>query len=255
MTLVDLGLGVGPRLRLAVEVVARLGRERVHGGGHLAHLEGRQEAVLDAGLEGVFVDWLAEPGVGVHVRAALGCRGQAELCCGGEVLQDAPPGALVAGAAAVAFVDHHEVEESRAGSRDNWARRLPRSRPRHLSSTASRPARSVISVWKIEKKTAPFIGTPPFFLMRSGVIRTMAPSSKAVKAFTAWSARMLRSARNRMRGRRLGCARQVPARFVQAPGDLEGDGGLAGAGGQRQQDAALPGRRWRRSRASMARRW
>ena len=44
-----------------------------------------------------------------------------------------------------------------------------------------------------------------------------------------------------MRGRRSGFARQVPAALEQRPGDLEGDRGLAGAGGERQQDALLAG--------------
>ena len=36
-------------------------------------------------------------------------------------------------------------------------------------------------------------------------------------------------------------ARQVPAALEQRPGDLKGDRGLAGAGGERQQDALLAG--------------
>ena len=35
--------------------------------------------------------------------------------------------------------------------------------------------------------------------------------------------------------------RQVPAAVKQLPGDLKGDGGLARAGGQRQQDAVAAG--------------
>ena len=48
-----------------------------------------------------------------------------------------------------------------------------------------------------------------------------------------------------MRGRRVGSrpafqSGQVPAAVEQLPGDLKGDEGLAGAGGQREQDALLP---------------
>jgi hypothetical protein len=43
-----------------------------------------------------------------------------------------------------------------------------------------------------------------------------------------------------MRGRRVGSPAQVPAAVEQLPGDLEGDEGLARAGGQRQQDALRP---------------
>ena len=44
-----------------------------------------------------------------------------------------------------------------------------------------------------------------------------------------------------MRGRRDRLAAQVPAAVEQLPGDLKGDEGLAGAGGQREQDALLLG--------------
>ena len=52
-----------------------------------------------------------------------------------------------------------------------------------------------------------------------------------------------------MRGRRVGSPAQVPAALEQLPGDLEGDGGLAGAGGERQQDAVACRRRWLPARA------
>jgi len=42
-----------------------------------------------------------------------------------------------------------------------------------------------------------------------------------------------------MRGRRAGFAGQVPTAVEELPGDLEGDEGLAGAGGQREEDALL----------------
>ena len=64
-----------------------------------------------------------------------------------------------------------------------------------------------MKVWKIVKKTLPFFGTRPFLAISSGLMRTKAFSSKAakeVKSLKAWSARLLRSARNRMRGLRIG---------------------------------------------------
>ena len=61
-----------------------------------------------------------------------------------------------------------------------------------------------MKVWKIVKKMLPFFGALPFFLISSGAMRTSASSGKAEKALYAWSAKMLRSARNRMRGRRVG---------------------------------------------------
>src|SRR2546425_6769989 len=62
----------------------------------------------------------------------------------------------------------------------------------------------LINVWKMVKNRLPFFGTLPFLRMSSGAIRTMASSGKAEKALYAWFARMLRSARKRMRGRREG---------------------------------------------------
>ena len=81
--------------------------------GNLLHLERRQEAVVDAVLERIDVDRLAEILVGVHVVLALGRGGQAELHGGGEVVEDAAPVAFVVGAAAMALVDDDEVEEVR----------------------------------------------------------------------------------------------------------------------------------------------
>ncbi|EKD59298.1 MAG: hypothetical protein ACD_55C00085G0001 [uncultured bacterium] len=61
-----------------------------------------------------------------------------------------------------------------------------------------------MKVWKMVKKRLPFLGTFPFLLISSGEMRTRASSGKAEKALYAWLARMLRSARKRMRGRREG---------------------------------------------------
>ena len=42
-----------------------------------------------------------------------------------------------------------------------------------------------------------------------------------------------------MRGRRSGLAREAPFGVKELPGDLKGDGGLAGPGSERQQDAPV----------------
>ena len=78
---------------------------------NLLHLERREEAVVDAFLERVDVDRLAEIGVGVHVVLALGRGGEAELHGGSEVFEDAAPVAFVVCAAAMALVDDDEIEE------------------------------------------------------------------------------------------------------------------------------------------------
>ena len=59
------------------------------------------------------------------------------------------------------------------------------------------------------KKMLPFFGTLPFLRMSSGAMRTSASSGNAEKELNAWSARMFRSARNKMRGLRVG----IPSAF------------------------------------------
>ena len=66
-----------------------------------------------------------------------------------------------------------------------------------------------MKVWKIVKNTEPFFGTFPFLRMSPGEMRTRASSGKNENALYAWSARILRSARNRIRGWRVGS----PPRF------------------------------------------
>ena len=113
--LVEVGLRVAlARLDLALDhcVVGRVD-VLVERRGDLLHLERRQEAVVDAVLERVDVDRLAEVGVGVDVVLALGRGGQAELHGGREVVEDAAPVAFVVRAAAMALVDDDEVEEVR----------------------------------------------------------------------------------------------------------------------------------------------
>ena len=76
-------------------------------------LVGGEEAVLDALLERVGVDGLAEVVDVGDVLGLLRRGGQADLGGGGEVLEDLPPGRVLGGAAAVALVDDDQVEEVR----------------------------------------------------------------------------------------------------------------------------------------------
>ena len=85
--------------------------EGIVGGDDAVDAVGGEEAVLDTLAQGVDVDRLAEVGVGVHVRVALGRGGHPELEGGLEVVQDLPPGALVSGATPVALVHDDQVEE------------------------------------------------------------------------------------------------------------------------------------------------
>ncbi len=159
----------------------------VEGGGDLFDAEGGEEAVVDAFLEGVDVDGFAEVFVGVDVVFAFGGGGEAELDGGGEVFEDVAPGGFVVSAAAVAFVDDDEVEEvggvfaevedwSSAGSRSGVAhRRFDRRGRRHHFWED-------MKVWKMVKKTLALVGTRPFFLISSGLMRARASSGKAEKA-------------------------------------------------------------------------
>ena len=78
----------------------------------LDDLVGGEEAVLDALLERVGVDRLAEVMDVGDVLGFLGRGGEADLRGGGKVVEDLAPGGILGGAAAVAFVDDDEVEEA-----------------------------------------------------------------------------------------------------------------------------------------------
>ena len=80
-------------------------------GTDLLHLERRQEPVVDAVLQGVGVDRLAEVLVGINVVLALWGGSQAELHGRLEVLHDLAPVPFVLCPTTVALVDHDEVKE------------------------------------------------------------------------------------------------------------------------------------------------
>ena len=204
-----------------VDVLVERGRD-------LLHLEGREEAVVDALLERVDVDRLAEVGVGVDVVLALGRRRHAELHRRREVVEDAAPVALVVGAAAVALVDDDEVEE---------VGRVLAEVGRGSPSFAG----PLMKVWKMVKKRLPFLGTLPFLRdvgRGDAHHRVLGEGGEGVVGLVGEDVAVgeeedARAAR--------GLAGQVPAAVEELPGDLEGDEGLAGAGGQREQDALLAG--------------
>ena len=74
-------------------------------------LVGGKEAVVDALLERVGVDRVAEVVDVGDVLVSLRRGGQADLRGGGEVLENLSPGGVFGGAAAVALVDDDQVEE------------------------------------------------------------------------------------------------------------------------------------------------
>ena len=120
-TLADLNTAIEVRLLIHFSSLDLTLYHRVVGGVNvvinrrldLLHLKRRQEAIVNAILERVSIDGLAEVGVGVHIVPALGCRCEAELHGGREVFQNAPPSAFIIRAAPMTLVDHDEVEEVR----------------------------------------------------------------------------------------------------------------------------------------------
>jgi hypothetical protein len=78
-----------------------------------AHSIRREKSVLDALSERVLEQRVAEVRIRVRGLVALRRSGHAKLRRGREVLEDPPPRGRDAGAAAVALVDDHEVEEVR----------------------------------------------------------------------------------------------------------------------------------------------
>ena len=78
----------------------------------LDHLIGSEEAVLDALLERVGVDRLAKVVDVRDVGGLLGRGRQADLGCGGEVIEDLAPGGILGGAAAMALIDDDQVEKA-----------------------------------------------------------------------------------------------------------------------------------------------
>ncbi len=77
------------------------------------HFIGGEEAVLDALLQTVGVNGLAEVVDIGDVLRFLGRRRHAELNGAGKIIEDLPPGGIIGGAAPVALVDDDHVEEIR----------------------------------------------------------------------------------------------------------------------------------------------
>ncbi len=103
---------VGDRAAVAVEfVLARPPAGRIPFGDDAMHAVRREEAVVDALPQAVFVDRIAEIAVGVAVVLAQRRGRHAELVGRLEVFEDLAPGAVIARAAAMALVDDDQVEE------------------------------------------------------------------------------------------------------------------------------------------------
>ena len=75
-----------------------------------ADFEGRQKTVVDAFLQRIDIDRIAEVFVSVGVFLAFGRGGQTELHGGREIFHDGAPVAFVVGAAAVTLIDNDQVK-------------------------------------------------------------------------------------------------------------------------------------------------
>ena len=109
---VEVLLGIGlVHLYLAHNAVIGVVGVVIDVAGGEPHAVRRQEAVLDALLEGVTIDGLAEVVVGIGVDLATRRGRHAQLHGGLKPVHQLAPLTLVVGAATVALVDNHEVKE------------------------------------------------------------------------------------------------------------------------------------------------
>src|SRR5205823_4021554 len=88
----------------------------------LLYPERREKAVIDAVLERVDVDRLAEVGIGIRILFAFWRCREAKLNSRREVFEDVAPGALVICSAAMALIDDDEIKEVRRVLAKVWRR-------------------------------------------------------------------------------------------------------------------------------------
>lgn len=172
-------------------------------------------------LEGVGEHRLAEVGIGVGVVGAAGGGGEAELHGGGEVLEDAAPAGFVVGAAAVALIDHDEVEKVRRVLTEPGRGFAIGRRPAHEGledggGHAALPAQGIR------------------FQASQGVVFKGGETGEVVEGLIGEGVAIGEKENARAA---VGLAREIPAGLEQLPEDLEGNGGFAGAGGEGEQDA------------------
>jgi hypothetical protein len=139
-----------------------------------------------------------------------------------------PPGGFVVGAAAVALVDDDEVEEVRRVVAEVRRRLAVLRRPAHEGpedgeeqAAVFRHPALLLDVRRLDAHHC-ILGEGG-----EGVVRLVGEDVAVGQEQDARPPHRL--------------AGQVPAALEQLPGDLKGDEGLAGAGGQGQQDALAPG--------------
>jgi len=230
---VEVGLAVGLFCVYIAfeEVIIRAVAVFVQTGLELADFEGGEVAVVDAGFEGIAVDGVAEVGVGVGVVFALGRCGEAELDGGFEVVEDVAPTAFIFCSASVAFVDDDEVEEC------GWV----------VAEVRDGVAVGVFACGKgLEdgEEDAAVFGDAALFSDGFGVDAdegVIGEGGEAVEGLVGEDVAVGEEEdAGAAFGLRVGLAAEVPTAVEEFPGNLEGDGGFAGAGGHGEEDAIAP---------------
>ena len=165
----------------------------------LDDLVGREEAVADALLQRVGVNRLAEVVDVGDVFGFLRRGGQADLRRAGEVVEDFPPGRILGGAAAMALVDHDQVEEA---GRELAIELLPllRAGDRLIEPEIDLVGR-VDAALLVERQSSDRPSCRPRRSMVLALVESFAIAApNGRKSFTiVWSISTLRSARKRMR--------------------------------------------------------
>ena len=205
----------------------------------LHHLVRRQEAVADAFLQRVAVNGFAEVVDIGNVFGLLRRGGEADLGGRGEIIQDLPPGGILRRAAAVAFVDHDEVEEIR--------RKLAVELLAFLRAGDGLIERKVDLVGGIDA---------PMFLIHGdrdqldfGAVFAL-DGLRAGAELCHGGAEGTEVVHHGLVDQDIAIGEEKNALSLpglpQAPDDLEGGVGLAGAGGHDEEDAVLALWRWLR---------
>ena len=188
---------------------------------HVDVTEGREEAVLYALFERVFVGVISEVFVGVDILVhPWGC-GQAKLYGWFEVLQDASPVALVLCSASVALVYDDKVEEVFGVLSEVW--RIVRAAHKGLEDGEEDAA--VSGHTAVLGDTAWLDALHGIFLESAEVVLCLV--GKDISVCQEEDARSS------------ACLLQVPSCLEEFPSDLESDEGLARSCSEGEQNALL----------------
>ena len=177
---------------------------------------GGEEAVRDALSEAVLVERIAEVPVGIGVVHAARRRGHADLAGGLEPLQDLAPVAVSTGAAAMALVHDHQIEE------------VPRIFPVQAGAVLVACDGLIDGEVHVPALDRP---APGDLLARVAERAEILGHGVVHQDVAVGQEQDLRLAMGTL---------AVPASRPELPADLERDRGLAGAGAQRQQHTSPP---------------